>query len=235
MTVEDLFFDLDHTIWDFESNANETLKELHSFYRIKERCGASLEVFLSTYHETNDKYWALYRQHKIQKAALRTIRFTETFEVLGMAKDEIPTDIWSVYLDICPTKTKLMPGARETLDYLGSKYKLHLITNGFAETQRRKLKNSSLEHYFTSLTISEEVGYQKPHPTIFSAALTNAKSNNKNGHYVGDNPIADVQGGLNSGWHVTWYNPEDKDLDPKILANRRLRIISNLAELKDIY
>jgi YjjG family noncanonical pyrimidine nucleotidase len=235
MNIEDLFFDLDHTIWDFEANANETLKELHEFYRIEERCGATTEDFLSTYHEVNDKYWDLYRKHKIEKTQLRTIRFSETFELLGLPKTEIPEDIWSVYLDICPTKTQLIPGARETLDYLGGRYKLHIITNGFAETQRRKLEHSSLSHYFTSLTISEEVGFQKPHPTIFNTALQNANSSNKQGHYIGDNPIADVQGGLNSGWNVVWFNPDDKELEPKTIANSRLRIISNLAELKDIY
>lgn len=232
---KNLFFDLDHTIWDFEGNANETLKELYEMYNIAQYSNNTVNDFLSTYHKVNDKYWALYRQHKVKKEVLRSIRFTETFELMGMPLNAVPENIWKVYLDICPTKTRLMPGAIETLDYLNGKYNLHLITNGFAETQKRKLKHSGLEKFFDTLTISEEVGVQKPHPVIFKKALENAKSTLKTGQYVGDNPIADVLGGLNSDWKVYWYNPENKDLETELLANSNLKILSHLKELVELF
>ncbi|MBT8326134.1 MAG: YjjG family noncanonical pyrimidine nucleotidase [Bacteroidia bacterium] len=226
-----IFFDLDHTIWDFDANADETLRELYEFYQLAQYSDHTPDEFVAIYYEKNDALWTLYRQHKIKKELLRTKRFTDTFLEMGVQANDIPQDIWDRYLDICPTKTKLMPGAIETLDYLAGKYDIHLITNGFAETQRRKLKHSNLEKYFKTLTISEEVGVQKPHPEIFSAALKNAGSSLSQSSYVGDNPIADVQGGLNSGWKVFWYNPHDKDLSDELLTHSNLRMILELKEL----
>lgn len=227
-----LFFDLDHTLWDFETNARETLIELYDFYRLSEYSDHGVEHFLATYNKHNDRMWDLYRQHKIEKPQLRTQRFTDTFREMGMREEDIPHSIWERYLDICPTKTSLMPGAIETLDYLTDKYALHLITNGFAETQRRKLHHSGLDKYFDTLTISEEIGVQKPHPTIFQEALKLAGSAERTSTYVGDNEIADVQGGLNSGWKVFWLNPEEKISDERILAHADLSVIHRLTELK---
>jgi len=204
---KNLFFDLDHTIWDFDANADETLLELYDLYQLKNFSDHSPQDFLTIYKRNNDELWDQYRQHKIEKAVLRWKRFTDTFIEMGMQDEDVPQDIWDKYLDICPTKTKLMPGAIDTLDYLAARYDIHLITNGFAETQKRKLKHSDLEKYFKTLTISEEVGVQKPHPDIFTAALKNANSSATKSRYVGDNMEADVKGGINSGWQVFWYNP----------------------------
>ena len=226
-----IFFDLDHTIWDFESNADETLRELYDLYNLSKYSDHSADDFVSIYKIKNDALWTLYRQQKIKKELLRTKRFTDTFIEMGVDASDVPQDIWDKYLDICPTKTKLMPGAIETLDYLNGKYNIHLITNGFAETQRRKLKHSNLEKYFKTLTISEEVGVQKPHPLIFKAALTNAGSSLSKSLYVGDNPIADVKGGLNSGWKVYWYNPNDIEIDDDLLLHVNLKMIFDLKEL----
>ncbi len=226
-----IFFDLDHTIWDFDSNADETLRELYHHYKLAEFSNHSEEEFVEIYKEKNDALWVLYRQNKIKKELLRTKRFTDTFIEMGVPELNVPQDIWERYLAICPTKTKLMPGAIETLDYLAGKYDIHLITNGFAETQRRKLKHSNLEKYFKTLTISEEVGVQKPHPQIFKAALANAGSSLNKSSYIGDNPIADVKGGLNSGWNVYWYNPNDSELDDDLLIHANLTMIFDLKDL----
>jgi putative hydrolase of the HAD superfamily len=149
---------------------------------------------------------------------------------MDVDEEDIPHNIWEKYLEICPTKTILMPGAIETLDYLADKYDLHLITNGFAETQRRKLKHSDLGKYFQSLTISEEVGVQKPHPLVFETALKNAGSNLKTSHYVGDNFEADVKGALNSGWKAYWYTQNDNSFE-----HERCSTISRLNELKNYF
>ncbi len=231
---KNIFFDLDHTIWDFEANANETLRELYNLYKLSRYAEHSEDDFVNIYKIKNDALWDLYREHKIEKSLLRTKRFTDTFEEMGVPSNEIPTDIWDKYLDICPTKTRLMPGAIETLDYLAGKYTIHLITNGFAETQRRKLKHSNLEQYFNSLTISEEVGVQKPHPLIFKTALENAGSKMKTSTYVGDNINADIKGGLNSGWRVFWLNPDGTKPKMSLELFDYVNEIDSLVKLKTL-
>ncbi|PCJ64931.1 MAG: noncanonical pyrimidine nucleotidase, YjjG family [Bacteroidetes bacterium] len=227
---KNIFFDLDHTIWDFNANADETLRELYDVYKIKELTGRNIDDFIAIYIRHNHNLWSLYRQNKVDKEVLRTKRFEDTFREMGVPEDKIPFNIWETYLEICPTKTKLLPGARETLDYLSGKYDIHMITNGFAETQRRKLKHSDLGKYFKTLTISEEVGVQKPHPLIFKTALLNAGSSLKTSHYVGDNFEADIKGALGSGWKAYWICDDWNDF-----VHEDCRIILDLRDLKKYF
>ncbi len=227
---KNIFFDLDDTIWDFEANANEILRELYHLYQVRFLSPKSEDEFVEIYTQVNHELWTLYRQHKVTKEVLRSKRFTDTFREMDVDEKDIPQNIWEKYLEICPTKTILMPGAIETLDYLAGKYELHLITNGFAETQKRKLKLSDLEKYFNSLTISEEVGVQKPHPLVFETALKNAKSSLTSSHYVGDNLEADIKGAINSGWKAYWLTKKEADF-----LHTDCTSLSDLRELKDIF
>jgi putative hydrolase of the HAD superfamily len=222
-----IFFDLDHTLWDFDANAEETLRELYQIYQVRYLSHKSEQDFLNIYVRNNEEMWKLYRQNKITKAVLRSKRFVDTFREMEVDEEDIPHNIWEKYLEICPTKTILIPGAIETLDYLAGKYDLHLITNGFAEVQRRKLQHSDLGKYFDTLTISEEVGVQKPHPLVFETALKNAKSGTDTGHYVGDNLEADIKGSISSGWTAYWYAK-----DHSLFNHEKCVPISELGMLK---
>jgi putative hydrolase of the HAD superfamily len=227
---KNIFFDLDHTLWDFDANAEETLRELYQIYQIRFLSHRSEQDFLDIYVRNNNEMWKLYRQNKITKEVLRSKRFVDTFREMEVDEEEIPHNIWEKYLEICPTKTVLMPGARDLLDYLAGKYKLHLITNGFAEVQRRKLVHSDLGKYFQSLTISEEVGAQKPHPLVFETALKNAKSSLKTSHYVGDNLEADVKGAIGSGWKAYWLTQNDSEYQ-----HPDCHSFKDLRELKEVF
>ena len=224
-----LFFDLDHTLWDFETNAEESLLELYDHYQMDRYGRSSAQDFVDIYRRVNDSLWAKYRKHQISKQELRTTRFEISLQRMGFKPSEVPQGIWEHYIELCPTKTNLMPGARDLLEHLVQEYQLHLITNGFAETQRRKLANTGLDHFFQSLTISEEVGAQKPNPMIFQHALKKAGSTQSSGIYVGDHLEADVKGGINAGWKVYWLhtNPTQEDF-----SHERLTKISHLSELK---
>ena len=225
-----LFFDLDHTIWDFEANAEETLIELYDLHKMYNHSSQSPVQFIEIYKRINDELWAKYRNNLVSKEELRTSRFELCFMEMGYPKTHIPNNLWLQYIQICPTKTRLIEGAKETLDYLAANYNLHLITNGFSETQRRKLKHSKLDKYFNSLTISEEVGSKKPDSKIFEHALKNSGSILPKGVYVGDNIEADVIGGLNLDWQVFWYNPQRNKFSG--MKNPNLQSIEKLTELK---
>lgn len=220
--LQHVFFDLDHTLWDFEKNATEALNELFDFYDLKNRGVHSFEHFYEKYAEINNKMWELYRKGEIDKHSLRTQRFENTFREFGFRDEEIPGDLWEHYLRITPEKTNLIPGAFKLLNDLSRlDIRMHIITNGFAETQKRKLEAAKIRHFFTQLIISEEIGFQKPMPQIFHAALKMTGAETSNSLYVGDHPEADIQGSINVGLPVVFFNPGDFQHQMPVFADVR--------------
>ncbi len=214
---KDIFFDLDHTIWDFDKNARETLHDLYYKYNFDALTGVnSPETFIKTYTANNHRLWNLYHHGKIDKATLRKARFEDTFSQLGFSPTLFPWTFEEEYLAICPTKTNLFPHAHETLAYLASRYKLHLISNGFKEACEIKLANSKLSPYFQTIVISENVGVNKPDPAIFRHALANGAASVGTSVMIGDNLDADVRGAQNVGIDAIYFNAVGAEKPPDI-------------------
>jgi putative hydrolase of the HAD superfamily len=205
-----LFFDLDHTLWDFEKNSSDTLSELFALHRLEQFGLFNLETFLSTYNEVNRSLWDLYNHGKITTETLREKRFTDSFLRLGLKKELHPEKIADQYLEICPGKTALFPNATRVLDYLSGKYRLGIITNGFPDTQERKLKNCGLFPYFDQVIISGQVGFSKPSKGIFDFAVNAAEASYSESLMIGDNLEADVRGATNAGMDAVWFNEQKK-------------------------
>ncbi|TZF82216.1 noncanonical pyrimidine nucleotidase, YjjG family [Pedobacter sp. BS3] len=206
-----IFFDLDHTIWDFDKNAEETLFELYNAYSLKEKGLHSAELFIETYTRNNHQLWQQYHSGAITKQHLRETRFSKTFADLGVAPEMIPENFEDDYVRICPTKCNLFPQAHETLAYLQEKYCLHLISNGFKESTECKIEGSLLAKYFDTIVISEVVGVNKPDKAIFEFATSGAKAHKTESLMVGDSLEADIQGALNFGMDAIYFNPLQKE------------------------
>jgi len=202
-----LFFDLDHTIWDFDRNAEEALQELFVLHELEALGLASAADFIDTYTRNNHALWADYHLGKIDKETLRKTRFSKTFTDMGLQPEVIPATFEDAYVSLCPTKTNLFPYAHEMLNYLQSKYTLHLISNGFRESQDVKLKGSGLTKYFQHIILSEEVGFNKPHAAIFEHALRLAGATKGESLMIGDSLEADIYGALNFGMDAIYFNP----------------------------
>lgn len=202
-----IFFDLDHTIWDFDKNAEEALHELYVIYKLREIGLPSVELFIETYTRNNHSLWAQYHVGKITKDYLREARFRTTFLELGVHPDVIPVGFEDAYVKLCPTKTNLFPGTHEVLTYLKSKYVLHLISNGFQESTEIKIAGSNISDYFDQIIISEVVGVNKPDKAIFEHALTEAGAIKEESIMIGDSLEADIRGALNFGMDAIYFNP----------------------------
>jgi putative hydrolase of the HAD superfamily len=202
-----IFFDLDHTIWDFDKNAEETLHELYITYKLNDLGLNSADAFIETYTRNNHQLWADYHVGKISKETLRETRFKKTFLDLGLSHDLIPAAFEDDYVRICPTKTNLFEGAHETLQYLHGKYTMHLITNGFKESQDLKIKGTDIGKYFDQIIVSEDVGVNKPDPAIFQHALNVAGADKETSVMIGDSIEADVRGALGFGMDAIYFNP----------------------------
>ena len=202
-----IFFDLDHTIWDFDKNAEEALHELYGIYGLKDLGLHSADLFIETYKRNNHRLWAEYHVGKISKTELREARFKKTFLDLGLHPEVIPAGFEDDYVKLCPTKTNLFPHAHETLQYLQSKYTLHLISNGFRESQDVKISGTNIGGYFQHVIISEVIGVNKPDKAIFQHALDLAGATKSKSLMIGDSVEADVRGALDFGMDAIYFNP----------------------------
>lgn len=211
--IKAVFIDLDHTLWDLEKNAQETLTELFEYYDFQKHTDAKASEFIERFSFYNKMLWEKYNLGEIKKAFLREERFKLALDDIKIPENLRPQNMWATFLNKCPDKTNLMPHAIETLDYLTGKYPLYLITNGFVETQHRKLNNSGLDKYFKGLIISEETGFQKPMKEIYDLAVNKANIAHHQSVMIGDSISADVEGALNAGLHAVYYNPDRLEIE----------------------
>lgn len=204
--IKHIFFDLDHTIWDFDRNAQETLLELYDTYQLK-AIGLDSVTFIELYTENNHRLWQQYHLGEITKEHLRQERFRKTFLELGVKPELVPHQFEDDYVKISPTKTNLFAGAEKVLAYLQKKYQLHIISNGFKETTLTKMHLSGLNPYFTQVIISEDVGVNKPNKLIFEHALAKASASKEESIMIGDSLEADIRGAQDFGLKAIFFNP----------------------------
>jgi len=209
--IKHIFFDLDHTIWDFDKNAQETLTELYHQYELHAIGLSSCESFIERYTENNQLLWAEYHMGRITKERLRAERFHKTFIELGVAPEHVPQQFEEDYVRFSPTKTNLFEGSEKVLAYLQQKYTLHIISNGFKETTLIKMDLCNLNPYFSNVIISEDVGVNKPDRAIFEYALNKAGAEKEESIMIGDSIEADIRGAQAFGMKAIFFNPLNKD------------------------
>lgn len=223
--VTDIFFDLDHTLWDFEKNSALTFETILS----KKEVEVDLHDFLDVYRPINLSYWKLYREEKISKEDLRYQRLRNTFDALNLSiSDNIILQLAEEYIELLSSFGHLIPNAMEVLSYLRPKYRLHIITNGFKETQRKKIRNAHIDHFFQEIMDSETAGVKKPHPQIFDLALSSAGARPKNSLMIGDNLEADIMGAQAVEMQAIHFNVHGEP------EHNLCQIINGLKEIKNI-
>ena len=221
---KDVFFDLDHTLWDFDKNSKYTFKKILNDNKIN----IDLDDFLATYIPINSNYWSLYRENNISKDKLRYGRLIDTFKALDRdVSTEIISKLSNDYIKHLSSFNFLIDGTISILKYLNGRYKLHIITNGFQEVQNLKLINSGIDNFFDTITNSEMAGVKKPNEKIFQLAINKAKTDFDSSVMIGDNLEADVQGALNVGMNAILFNYH------KVNVPKGVNSINKLDQLKN--
>jgi putative hydrolase of the HAD superfamily len=229
MNYEHVFFDLDNTLWDYHGNALTTLSELYTTYELADKGIPDLASFVDAFNTINDALWIRYAADEVSKEELRVTRFLDALGLFGITDSELAESVSDDYIDECPRKPGLMPNAMEAVKFLHSKYKLHIITNGFEEVQTIKIDHCGIRPYFDQIITSEMAGVKKPHPDIFTFAMERSGAGAANSIFVGDNLEADIQGAQRSGMHQVYYNPAQVPHTAEATYE-----ISDLKELEEI-
>lgn len=224
-----IFFDLDHTLWDYETNSKETLQELFTSYNLTEKGVTNFESFHREFRRVNAELWVLYDSGKIGSEVIRAERFKQILEVFRAFNEKLCAEISYEYLYACPKKGNLMPNAVSTLDYLSDKYKLSIITNGFEEIQNTKLASGNLHKYFDHIVTSQHAGFKKPSREIFEYTLRKNTIASNQAVMVGDNLVTDIGGARQASIDSVFFNHEQIKHDSEIHVE-----INNLSELCEL-
>lgn len=207
--IQFLFFDLDHTLWDFETNSVATLRDLHQHAQLAEKGIHSFDDFNEVYHQINDKLWDQFRKGEMSREDLRWKRMWQTLLHYQIYDTELAKSMSEKYLELLPTKNNIFPYTIEVLEYCKDKnYELHLITNGFELTQNQKLKNANLDTYFSKMITSEQAMTMKPHAGIFEYAFQQTGATPRNSIMIGDALEIDILGAMKVGMPQIYFNPK---------------------------
>ena len=230
MSIKHLFFDLDRTLWDFETNSFNELVNLYHCHNLHQKGISLSEEFVKVYKKINEKCWERYRENTLSKENLRFERFKQTLEYFGIYDLELSIKIGDDYVKNSPYRTILIPNAIELLSELQPNYKLHIITNGFQEVQHVKINQSGLAKFFTIVVTSEMARAKKPNPLIFNYALEKAGANLENSVMIGDDLNTDIKGAVNVGMKSIYFNPNKR-------TNNSIawKEVVTLMEIKDIF
>ncbi len=222
--IEHVFFDLDHTLWDFDRNSALAFREIFK----KQNIEIDIDDFLAVYKPINFKYWELYRNNSVSKESLRYGRLKESFDSLRFETCDTTINLLADdYIEYLPNNNHLLEGSMEVLDHLRKTYKLHIITNGFEEVQQRKMVNSGIFDFFQTITTSEEAGVKKPHPQIFEKALQKSGALPQKSVMIGDNLEADIVGASQFGLHAIYLRSEDQDAQNQFIQIQKLKELLN--------
>lgn len=224
-----VFFDLDHTLWDYETNSCATLGELYTSYGLHARGIPELTLFQDQFRTVNNELWDLFDTGRIVSEVIRKERFRRILAHFSVYDEKLDQNLSADYLDLCPRKGELMPHAIEVLDYLSDRYRLSVITNGFDEIQHLKLAAGNLTGYFDHIITSQKAGHRKPARGIFDYALSCHNAQSHEAIMIGDNLITDIGGARAANVDAVFFNAEgrahDEDLEIEIKSLKELKTI----------
>ncbi len=227
MSIQHLFFDLDRTIWDYETNCRETLDDLHDTY-LSNAVQEDKDTFAQIFKFENTLLWDAFTANKIDKEYLRQNRFLNTIKRLGLNDSELALTLEDAYIEVTPAKRRLLPGALNTLTELSKRYTLHIITNGFEDVQNFKLINCGIRDFFQVVITSDGAQARKPNLEIFEYSLLKAGAEKHNSMMIGDDPEVDIVGAQNAGWDAILVNTMNLSHDLNV------KEVATLPELLDM-
>ena len=231
MPYQHLFFDLDHTLWDFDTNSREALMEIYHSLSLAKAGVFDFDLFHKLYLGHNERLWDRYRNGHMKVEELRWKRMAVTLLEFKIGDEALARKMGVEFMEILPTKKALFPDTIEILNWLTEKkYHLHLITNGFEKTQHHKLKTSGIDGYFSEVITSEGSNSLKPHPEIFKYALQKTGAGKKESIMIGDTPEVDIFGAIRAGIDQVYVNHTGNAAPVKATYTVR-----SLIELKEIF
>lgn len=206
--VKHIFFDLDHTLWDFEQNARICLTEIFHDHRIAALGVTDFDLFFSIFSEVNRQFWYLLDTQQITHQELRRERFKATLDKCAVTISVEQSEAMNAqFLALLPKQSQLMPYTLQLLTTLHPHFHLHVLSNGFELVQRQKMASGGILDFFQHVITNDVAQAHKPSPAMFDFALSRIQSTPEEALMVGDNWVADIEGAIQMGIPAIHYDP----------------------------
>lgn len=197
-----IYFDLDDTLLNHKAAERAGLEDVHQHFGLFRNTEA--QELIDVYHRVNSVQWSKYSRGEVTRDELQRNRFELTLEELGLDASRFK-EVGNYYIQCYRDHWQWMPGAREAYYEILEHFPVGILTNGFAETQRKKFEQFDLYESANQVVISEEVGTLKPDPKIFDHATDLAGVKPSEILYIGDSFSSDIEGGSGYGWNTAWF------------------------------
>jgi 2-haloacid dehalogenase len=225
MSYKILLFDLDDTLLDFQATEINALKKLFRLHGY-----TFTDELFQVYNSINKQLWAEYENGNMALDEVLNSRFSQTMQRLGKLVDGMEWE--NQYRELLGNGCQLMEGALEVCQNLSVSHRLFVITNGLAQTQIKRLRQSGLYDFFENIFVSQSIGCQKPSKDFFDYVMNSIRNfNKKEALIIGDSLHTDIKGGLLSGIDTCWINRKPEKCSAEI---RSTFTISRLVELYGI-
>lgn len=223
--IKNLLLDVDGTLLDFNAAAEASLRTLFAGRGYEWR-----ETVFPLYEKINQGLWEQYEKGLLPREKVLVNRFNMLFEQLSI--DEKGETFEKDFRDELSEHAILMEGAIEVLDYLKPKYGLYVVTNGIAETQRKRMAASGLDRYMIKSFVSEKIGSQKPQKEFFDYCFAHIEDcDPEELLLIGDSLSADILGANNAGIRSIWLNTKGAPNPGPACPDQEIR---SLLELKTL-
>lgn len=151
------------------------------------------DAVLDRYHVLNRRQWELLEEGKLTRPQVLVRRFQLLFDELGVRA--APQEVCQLYEEQLAQGHFFVPGARELLETLHTKYALYLATNGTPEVQNSRIESAGIARYFQNIFISEQLGAYKPSLDFFRACFAAIPDfDPAEAMMVGDSLTSDIRG-----------------------------------------
>lgn len=197
-----IYFDLDDTLLDHKSAEVAALEDVHQ--QLDLFADTTADRLAEVYGEVNSRQWGLYSRGKVNRQQLQRNRFELTLQQLDLDASRYE-EVGTYYMQCYRNHWQWIDGAQKAYQQVRKKYPVGILTNGFAETQRKKFEKFDLYESASQTVISEDVGVLKPDPKVFAHATKLAQVEPTEILYVGDSFTSDIEGGSSFGWNTAWF------------------------------